>query len=59
MSMEDFWNFVKDFTDFLNAQEEAIKRLKEQISKLLGVKPSIPEETFTILKWQAEGGAVW
>ncbi|MEM0058662.1 MAG: hypothetical protein QXG09_07345 [Candidatus Bathyarchaeia archaeon] len=58
MSMEDFWNFVKDFTDYLNSQEEAIKRLKMQIARLVGVKPSIPEETFTILKWQAEKGAV-
>ncbi|MEM3565828.1 MAG: hypothetical protein QXK18_03030 [Candidatus Bathyarchaeia archaeon] len=58
MSMEDFWNFIKDFTDFLNSLEEAVKQLKEQIIKLVGVKPSIPEETFTILKWEAEKGAV-
>ncbi|MEM4713864.1 MAG: hypothetical protein QXQ61_04865 [Candidatus Bathyarchaeia archaeon] len=58
MSMEDFWNFIKDFMDYLNSQEEAVKRLKEQIAKLVGVKPSIPEVTFNVLKWQAEKGAV-
>jgi len=58
MSDEDFKIFIGDLLDYLNSQEEAIKRFKEQIAKLIGVRPSIPELTFNVLKWQAEKGAV-
>lgn len=58
MSMEDFWNFLEDFTDYLNSQEEAIKRFKEQIAKLVGVKPTVSEKVFNILKWQNEEGPI-
>ncbi|MEM2386043.1 MAG: hypothetical protein QXO67_03570, partial [Candidatus Bathyarchaeia archaeon] len=37
MSDEDFKIFIGDLLDYLNTQEEAIKRLKEQIARLLGV----------------------
>ena len=58
MSGEDFNIFLEDFVDFLNGLEESIVKLKKQIAKLVGVKPTIPEETFTNLKWQNEKGAV-
>lgn len=59
VSDEDFKIFIGDLLDYLNCQEEAVRRLKEQIGRLVGVaKPSIPEKTFDVLKWQAEKGAV-
>jgi hypothetical protein len=36
MSDEDFKTFIGDVTDFLTSIEEAVKRLKDQIAKLLG-----------------------
>jgi len=41
---EDFKIFIGDLLDYLNAQEEAIKRLKEQIAKLVGVYEEIKKE---------------
>jgi hypothetical protein len=55
---EDFAIFLQDFCDFLNDLEASIIRLKQQIIKLVGAeeKPKIPEETFSILKWDDEKG---
>jgi len=61
MATEDFWNFIEDFTDFLNAQEEAIKRLKEQIARLAGIAEEKPERDWTWnpdkIKWERAEGA--
>ena len=60
MSGEDFKIFLEDFVDFLNSLESSIVEMKKQIARLLGIaeKLTIPEETFTNLKWQNEKGAV-
>lgn len=63
---EDFKVWLGDFTDFLNELEEVadktlrgVRKLKVQISKLVGVeeKPKLSEETFNVLKWQSEKGS--
>jgi hypothetical protein len=63
---EELGIFLDDFMDCLNEIEEvfdkslrAVRKLKIQIGKLVGVeiKPHIPEETFTVLKWQSEKGS--
>jgi hypothetical protein len=59
MGDEDFKIFLEDFLDSLNAEEAKIAKLKRQIEKLLGpieIKATLPEETFSILKWQDEKG---
>jgi hypothetical protein len=56
LSSEDLKIFVEDFVDFLDSLEASIVKLRRQIEKLFGVKPKIPEETFSILKWDDEKG---
>jgi hypothetical protein len=54
---EDLKVFVEDFVDFLDSLEASIVKLRRQIERLFGeVKPKIPEETFSILKWDDEKG---
>jgi hypothetical protein len=55
---EDLRVFVEDFVDFLDGLEASIVKLRRQIEKLFGeVKAKVPEETFSILKWQGEKGS--
>jgi len=57
LSSEDLKVFVEDFVDFLDSLEASIVKLRRQIERLFGeVKAKVPEETFSILKWDDEKG---
>ena len=58
MSSEDLKILAEEIIDFCNGLEALAVKLRVQIEKLFGeVKPKIPEETFSILKWQSEKGS--
>ena len=58
MSSEDLKVLAEEIVDFCNGLEALAVKLRVQIEKLFGeVKAKIPEETFTILKWQSEKGS--
>lgn len=58
LSSEDLKIFLEDLVDFVDCVEACCVKLMRQIEKLLGseVKAKLPEETFSILKWQSEKG---
>jgi hypothetical protein len=57
LSSEDLKVFVEDFVDFLDSLEACVVKLRRQIERLFGeVKARVPEETFSILKWDDEKG---
>lgn len=50
---------LKILLDFVDKLEVACVEFKKSISELKGLeKPKISEKTFSVLKWQAEKGAV-
>jgi len=54
---EDLKILAEEIVDFCNGLEALAVKLRVQIEKLFGeVKPKIPEETFSILKWDDEKG---
>jgi len=49
---EDFENFLESFTDFLNAVEASVVKMKQQIAEMVGVPQWNPDN----IKWEkAEG----
>jgi hypothetical protein len=51
---------AEEIVDFCNGLEALAVKLRVQIEKLFGevkAKARIPEETFTVLKWQGEKGS--
>ncbi|MEM0096552.1 MAG: hypothetical protein QW660_07970 [Candidatus Bathyarchaeia archaeon] len=54
MKDEDFKIFIGDLLDYLNTQEEAIKRLKEQIAKLVGVFEEVEKENAEVQDVKAD-----
>jgi hypothetical protein len=52
LSSEDLRILAEEIVDFCNGLEACVVKLRRQIEKLFGeVKPKVPEETFSILKW--------
>jgi hypothetical protein len=54
---EDIRIFLEDFDNYLEGQDALNVKLRKQIEKLLGPKPSVSEATFNLLKYQDEKGA--
>lgn len=56
---EDLKILGEDVVDFCNALESASVKLRLQIEKLLGTESNtkIPEDRFSVLKWQDEKGS--
>jgi len=59
LSSEDLKVLAEEIVDFCNGLEALAVKLRVQIEKLFGevkAKARIPEETFSILKWDDEKG---
>jgi hypothetical protein len=58
MNDEDFEIFVEDFLDMLNGIEASITKMKQQISKLLGVAEEKPKVQWNPdkIKWEKAQG---
>jgi hypothetical protein len=56
MADGDFEIFLEDFVDMLNGLEASITKMKQQISKLVGVEEK-PQYDISKIKWEKAQGA--
>jgi hypothetical protein len=54
---EDFQIFLEDFMDMLNGLEASIIKMKQQITKLVGVAEEKPSYDIDKIKWEKAQGA--